>query len=209
MKKIKLFFITIFTLIFFNSFSQWACYPMGQGASMLCGWACYSGHQGQDWQYSPGNTSYGQNIYSVEGGTVVYIETGNVGCDDPFLAGGLDWSQPSNKIIIQHWNGLYTRYVHIIDVVPGIVVGSVVGRGQVIAYVGNVGPISPCDNSNPNVNAHLHFEVGTGWSGNTLTGRYDPVSIFDGCAPPFCCGSSVVSNNNCNGTFNFILYKVT
>jgi len=168
---------------------------------MVCGWACYSGHQGQDWQYMPYNTSYGQNVYAVESGTVVFIENGWSGCDDPFVAGGNDWNQPSNKVIIQHTNGLYTRYVHIIDVVPGLIVGSTVSRGQVIAYIGNVGPISPCDNNNPNTNAHLHFEVGTGWTSNTLTGRYDPVSIFDGCSPPYCCGATTVTDANCAGIF--------
>ncbi len=190
-----------FSLFCYAGTAQWACYPLGSGGSSVCGWACYSGHQGQDWQYTPNNTSYGQNIYAVDAGTVVYVETGWTGCDDPFIAGGNDWNQPSNKIIIQHTNGLYTRYVHIKDVIPGIAVGSVVAHGEVIAYVGNVGPISPCNNSDPNINAHLHFEVGTGWSGNTLTGRYDPVSIFYGGYPPFCGNSTTLTNTNCTGSF--------
>ncbi len=202
MKKIKLFFITVFTLLSFYSFSQWACYPMGQGASMVCGWACYSGHQGQDWQYTPNNTSYGQNIYAVDDGVVTALVTGYTGCDDPFIAGGLDWAQPTNLIIVYHSSvNLYTRYLHIKDAIPGLAVGSTVYKGDVIAYIGNVGPISPCNNTNPNINAHLHFEIGTGQSGNSLTGRYDPINDFTGCYPPFCCTSTSLNNTNCSGTF--------
>lgn len=195
-------FLLILLLTTSAVFSQWACYPLGPGGNVVCGWGCYSGHMGQDWQYTPNNTSYGQNIYSVSDGTIVYVETGYVGCDDPFIQGGLDWNQPSNKIIIQHSNGLFTRYVHIMDILPGLSVGSYVPRGGVIGYIGNVGPISPCDNNNPQINAHLHFEVGTGWSGNTLTGRYDPVSIFDGCYPPFCCGNTNFIDYNCSAPFS-------
>lgn len=184
-------------------FSQWACYPLGSGGQVVCGWACYSGHQGQDWQYMPYSSSYGQNVYAVYDGVVKYIQRGYTGCDDPFIAGGNDWNQPANFVIIEHSNGYFTRSFHVKDVVPGLVVGSAVKQGQVIAYVGNVGPISPCDNSNPHVNAHLHFEVGTGWSGGiSLTGRFDPVSIFTGNYPPFCGGSPAFVNNNCSDGFS-------
>jgi len=185
-----------------NVFSQWACYPLGNGGQVVCGWACYSGHQGQDWQYVPNNSSYGQNIYAVYDGIVRYIQRGYTGCDDPFIAGGNDWNQPANFVIIEHSNGFFTRSFHVKDVVPGLTVGSVVKQGQVIAYIGNVGPISPCDNSNPNINAHLHFEVGTGWGGGiSLSGRFDPVSIFTGCYPPFACGSKALTSANCSGNF--------
>jgi murein DD-endopeptidase MepM/ murein hydrolase activator NlpD len=190
-------------LIFYGAFySQWACYPLGNGGSMVCGWGCYSGHQGQDWQYMPNNTSYGQNIYAVESGVVVHMVTGHTLCDDPFIPGGLDWAQPSNLIILYHPSvNLYTRYVHIANVVPGLTIGSQVNKGQVIAYIGNVGPISPCDNSNPQINAHLHFEVGTGYSGNGLTGKFNPAGIFSGCYPPFCCGPTSWVNTSCSGIF--------
>lgn len=169
---------------------------------MVCGWGCYSGHQGQDWQYMPYNTSYGQNVYAVESGVVVHMVTGYTLCDDPFVPGGLDWAQPSNLIILYHPSvNLYTRYVHIANVVPGLTIGSQVNKGQVIAYIGNVGPISPCDNSNPQINAHLHFEVGTGYSGNGLTGKFNPSGIFSGCYPPFCCGPTMWVDTSCNGIF--------
>jgi murein DD-endopeptidase MepM/ murein hydrolase activator NlpD len=200
MKKIIIQFLYLFTSV---AYSQWACYPLGPGSSMLCGWGCYTGHQGQDWQYNPINTSYGQNIYAVESGVVVHMVTGYTLCDDPFLPGGLDWGQPSNFIILYHPSvNLYTRYVHIANVVPGLAIGSQVNKGQVIAYIGNVGPISPCDNTNPQINAHLHFEVGTGVSGNGLTGKFNPVSIFSGCYPPFCCGPTLFTSNQCTGIFH-------
>ncbi len=200
MRKLQIIFI-LFLCAQFSFAQPWACYPLSQPSAVTCGWACFAGHLGQDWQYTPNNSSYGQNVYSVDSGTVVFVETGHIGCDDPNIPGGNDWAQPSNKIIIQHTNGFYTRYLNIKDVIPGIIVGSVVSRGEVIAYVGNVGPITPCDNNDNNINAHLHFEVGIGYTGNSLTGKFDPSSIFDGCSPPYCCSSSTIINNNCRGLF--------
>jgi murein DD-endopeptidase MepM/ murein hydrolase activator NlpD len=198
----KIFFYFVLTVFSCFLHSQWACYPLSSGGSMVCGWGCYSGHQGQDWQYMPYNTSYGKNIYAVADGVVVHMVTGYTLCDDPFIPGGLDWAQPSNLVIIYHPSvNLYTRYVHIANVVPGLAIGSQVTQGQVIAYIGNVGPISPCDNTNPQINAHLHFEVGTGVSGNGLTGKFNPVSIFNGCYPPFCCKPLSWTETACTGIF--------
>ncbi len=198
MKKVTS--ILFFWFVCLQTFSQWASYPLGPGGAMVCGWACYTGHVGQDWQYMPYNTSYGRDIYAVADGTVVYIITGNTGCHDPFTDGW--WGHPTNMIIIKHTNGKFTRSLHIKNVAPGIAVGTAVSCGQLIAYVGNVGSISPCNNSNPQINAHLHFEVGTGRVGGSLTGKYNPASIWIGCFPPSCCGPAVppapsVSSNNC------------
>ena len=194
-------------------YAQWACRPLKAGGAMTCGWGCYTNHKGEDWNYS--STDYGDPIYSVADGKVIKVVSMYTLCDDPFIAGGLGFQQPSNYIMIKHTNGFYTRYGHISGVASGISVGTIVCKGQLIAYIGNVGPISPCNNSNPNVGAHLHFEVGTSISGNFLGGRFDPDypgGIYDGTIPPIvCAGNTPPTNlsvttpscNNPNVTFNW------
>ncbi|MEG1125753.1 MAG: M23 family metallopeptidase, partial [Oscillospiraceae bacterium] len=54
-------------------------------------------------------------------------------------------------ILINHGNGISTRYAHCSQLAVGV--GSTVGRGQIIGYVGSTG------NSSGN---HCHFEVMVG-----------------------------------------------
>ena len=92
-------------------YAQWACRPLKAGGAMTCGWGCYTNHKGEDWNYS--STDYGDPIYSVADGKVIKVVSMYTLCDDPFIAGGLGFQQPSNYIMIKHTNGFYTRYGHI------------------------------------------------------------------------------------------------
>lgn len=77
----------------------------------------------------------GTNIYAAESGVVIVAQW---------------WNGYGNTIVIDHGNGLWTLYPHILD--GGILVekGQTVKRGQHIGEVGSTG------NSTGN---HLHFEV--------------------------------------------------
>ena len=60
-----------------------------------------------------------------------------------------------NYVIIEHDNGYYTYYMHMMQ--PGIAVGSTVSAGDAIGYVGTTGS---------STGNHLHFGIATGiWSG--------------------------------------------
>lgn len=81
--------------------------------------------------------AHGSNIVAAESGTVILASYG--------WNGGY-----GNYIIINHGNGITTRYAHASRL--DVTVGQTVSKGQVIGAVGNTG------NS---YGAHLHFEVRT------------------------------------------------
>lgn len=71
------------------------------------------------------------------------------------------------QIIIEHANGLTSRYAHLSEIAPEVEVGTAVARGQVIGAVGNSG--SPASLDGPTSDAHLHFEL---WSGDHYVGQF-------------------------------------
>lgn len=108
------------------------------------GWYGYANHQGIDFTTAgaTGNT-YGKEIRAVADGVVYSSEY------------HYSWG---NNVYINHGNGVYTRYAHCSKLLVGK--GQTVKQGQVIAYVGNTGNVSPRPTaSNPHAGAHLHFEV--------------------------------------------------
>ena len=84
-------------------------------------------------------TGYGSRIFAVNNGVVEARRRG----------GGY-----GNYVIINHNNGYWTVYAHMLRFAAGIEEGSVVERGQVIGYVGSTGMA---------VGPHLHFEAWRGW----------------------------------------------
>ncbi|MEG1699217.1 MAG: peptidoglycan DD-metalloendopeptidase family protein [Oscillospiraceae bacterium] len=80
--------------------------------------------------------AYGSPIVAADSGTVVQAGYHN---------------SYGNYILINHGNGISTRYAHCSQLAVGV--GSTVGRGQIIGYVGSTG------NSSGN---HCHFEVMVG-----------------------------------------------
>lgn len=108
------------------------------------GWYGYANHKGIDIITSgaPGNT-YGKEIRAAADGVVYSAEY------------HYSWG---NNVYINHGNGVYTRYAHCSKML--VSAGKTVKQGQVIAYVGNTGNVSPRPTpSNPHAGAHLHFEV--------------------------------------------------
>lgn len=89
-----------------------------------------------------GNT-YGKEIRAAADGVVYSAES------------HYSWG---NNVYINHGNGVYTRYAHCSRMI--VSPWQTVKQGQVIAYVGNTGNVSPKPSaSNPHAGAHLHFEV--------------------------------------------------
>ena len=108
------------------------------------GWYGYANHKGIDFctRGATGNT-YGKEIRAAADGTVYSAEY------------HYSWG---NNVYINHGNGVYTRYAHCSRLL--VSKGQQVKQGDVIAYVGNTGNVSPRPTaSNPHAGAHLHFEV--------------------------------------------------
>lgn len=111
---------------------------------VLTGWYGYSGHKGIDFATAgPEGNTYGKEIRAAADGVVYSAEY------------HYSWG---NNVYINHGDGVYTRYAHCSKLLVGK--GQAVKQGQVIAYVGNTGNVSPKPTaSNPHAGAHLHFEV--------------------------------------------------
>ena len=88
------------------------------------------------------------------------------------------WQDPNNHkrgwgqfVAIQHDDGTASLYGHLdqINVTQGQrIEPDATGKFPVIGKLGNTGS---------STGAHLHFEVGTGWTGGTLTGHMDPAPV--------------------------------
>lgn len=108
------------------------------------GWYGYPNHKGIDFctRGATGNT-YGKEIRAAADGVVLSAEY------------HYSWGY---NVYIDHGNGVKTRYAHTSQML--VSVGQKVKQGQVIAYVGNTGNVSPKPTAaNPHAGAHLHFEV--------------------------------------------------
>ena len=97
-------------------------------------------HTGID--ISGGNAS-GKLVLAADSGTVELVKFSN--------------KSYGNQVVINHGNGVKTRYAHMLDGSISVSVGQKVSRGQPIGRVGNTGNSS---------GAHLHFEVIV--NGNTV-----------------------------------------
>lgn len=106
---------------------------------VTCGFTCYANHGGLDM-----SSGYGANVRAVKNGTVIKVVTGYVS-DGGYLGhkGGY-----GNQVVIQHENGVQTRYAHMMDTIR-VSIGDEVVIGQVIGQQGNSGNSS---------GSHLHFE---------------------------------------------------
>lgn len=87
----------------------------------------------------------GTRIYAALSGLVVYVK------DDSNVGGPHRrfWNE-GNRIVIEHVNGEYSAYEHLVFHGSNVVCGERVRRGQFIGYSGNTGF---------SYGPHLHFEV--------------------------------------------------
>lgn len=111
-----------------------------------CGFGCYSGHLGTDYQLGNPSTAGHPVTASARGQAWLYHEDGPDGAGD--------------YIVLDQVNGHRSRYLHL----SGRVVsnGQWVARGEIIGYEGNTG--SPWCQNPPQCTVyaspyHLHFEV--------------------------------------------------
>ena len=118
---------------------------------ITCGFTCYENHNGLDM-----SGGYGASIRTVMNGTVVKVVTG-------YASNGGYIGHPGgygNQVVIQHENGIQTRYAHLVDSIR-VSIGETVVVGQIIAQQGNSGNSS---------GSHLHFE----WMENGM--KIDPMT---------------------------------
>ena len=124
------------------------------------GWRWGKMHAGID--IASGKFKQGTPISVIKPGTVAFA----------------GWQDPNNKkagwgqfVAIKHDDGTASLYGHLdqINVTKGQrVEPDSTGKFPVIGKLGNTGS---------STGAHLHFEVGTGWTGGTLSGHIDPAPV--------------------------------
>ncbi len=126
----------------------------GWTISSAYGWRIYpftgerSFHQGLD----IAGTGYGSPIYAATNGVV---------------AAASYTSSYGYYVLINHNNGYWTRYAHMISA-PPVYAGQVIEQGQIVGYVGSTGAAT---------GPHLHFEV---WVGEPYGGGYtvSPLDMY-------------------------------
>jgi hypothetical protein len=131
-------------------------FPFFSDYYLSCGFGCYSGHQGTDYQLSPLGSG-GERVSAAMAGTAKV-------CDDPFFPGA------GHYIVMNHGNGHITRYLHLSG--WAVANGVVRGRGGLIGYEGNSGV---ADGS-----YHLHFETRHGASTFTCGSDGTAVNPYSG-----------------------------
>ncbi len=110
-----------------------------------------------------GAGNLGSNIYAAADGTVIKAFNGcpNIGFGYGDQCGG----SFGNSVIIDHGNGYYTTYAHLLNTLR-VSVGSKVKKGQVIGYMGSSGS---------STGPHVHFAVS---KGSPSGGYFDPLRLY-------------------------------
>jgi murein DD-endopeptidase MepM/ murein hydrolase activator NlpD len=92
-----------------------------------------------------------------------YAQSRNLGYTPPEVLDGYRGMQ----VWIDHGDGVVSRYAHLGSIEPGIVEGTVVRQGEVIATVGNSG--TPGSLQSETNDVHLHLEL---WVGDHFAGQF-------------------------------------
>lgn len=108
----------------------------------------------------------GIDYYSPSGGAILAAADGTV-IEKKYR------DDYGNMLLIDHGQGVYTRYAHLSSFAPGVAIGSTVKAGQQIGLMGNTAAYR--------IPVHLHYEVLVGDYGNPK-GSFGltPRSPFDG-----------------------------
>lgn len=110
-----------------------------------------------------GKSHTGFDFYSKSGGNVLAAGAGVV-------IEAVTRSDYGNMIVIDHGDGVFTRYAHLRRFASGVHEGVAVTQGQVLGPIGSTGATS--------VN-HLHYEVLTGdYSTRSKSFGLDPVNLY-------------------------------
>lgn len=119
-------------------------------------------HNGLD--ISGGPWQSGAPISVIKPGKVIDVGDLSKGTGDP--------SGWGNFVVIQHDDGSQSLYGHLsqINVSKGDVIENKDGNATIIGKVGNTGASQ---------GAHLHFELGSGWTGGTLSKHMNPEPYID------------------------------
>ncbi len=119
------------------------------GSDWSCGSYQYSGHRGSD--YGVGSWTgmdAGQDIVAAADGSVVYTNDGEYDeCSTGDCSGGGGYG---NYVKLQHADGKYTYYAHMMTHSVAVSTGDWISCGTVIGQVGSSGY---------STGPHLHFEV--------------------------------------------------
>ena len=126
-----------------------------------------NGHNGVDIGWRADESQ--NRVYANCVGVVKEIQTGI-----PNLPGATGKKSWGNFVLIEHPNGMYTRYAHLKDVF--VKVGQHVDENTCIGIIGNTGD---------SYGRHLHFEVQTGYSASTRINPepYLTKPVYDGSKP--------------------------
>lgn len=109
-------------------------------------------------------TGLGSPIYAARNGIVVEVENS---CPSMGYYGSPCGGGYGNSILINHNNGYYTIYAHLLQNIE-VNVGDTVKRGQIIGYMGNSGS---------STGTHLHYGVSEGMPGQGGS-WIDPMRIY-------------------------------
>lgn len=107
--------------------------------------------------------TYGQNITSVWGGTVVKVVKGS--------------SSAGNYVVVKNPNGTYERFLHMTTDIP-VKVGQKISAGGVVGHMGNSGTSAGGSyGKNNGRSVHLHYEVRTN-NGSGYAGSLNPLNYI-------------------------------
>lgn len=132
-----------------ESKQEWCTYDFGTREPE------YRTHKGVDVTNDAGGAC---NVIAAADGEVVYVQDGVPGYDEKVFTAG-------NFVRLKHTNGVYTRYLHMVNGSIKVKVGDKVKAGTVLGKEGNTGY---------SLGTHLHFDVNDG------QGYVDPMPYLRG-----------------------------
>jgi hypothetical protein len=114
-----------------------------QSKTMTQGWNGSYSHTGM-MAYAYDFNLSNNYIYAVQGGTVAHTKS------DSNVCGGQDFANYGNYVVINHYDGKATLYLHLLHNGVAVWPGQQVSQGQWLGFSGATGWT--------NCNAHLHFQ---------------------------------------------------